>query len=40
VVARVSGEVFNVAAVRSRRGAIDIEFGYVIDKASVSRVDE
>ena len=39
VIARLSGEDFNVAAVRSRRGAIDSEFTDV-DKASVFQVDE
>jgi hypothetical protein len=40
VIARVPGDDFNVAAVRSRRGAIDSEFSNVVDKASVYHVDE
>jgi hypothetical protein len=40
VIARVPGEDFNVTAVWSRRGAIDSEFGDVVDKASVSHVDK
>jgi hypothetical protein len=40
VIARVSSKDFNVAAVRSRQGAIDSEFSDVVDKASVSYVDE
>jgi len=40
VIARVPGEDFNVAAVRSRRGANDSQFSDVIDKASTSHVDE
>jgi hypothetical protein len=40
VIARAPGENFNVAAVRSHRGAIDSRVSNVVGEASVSYVDE
>ena len=40
MIARAPGEDFNVAAVRSHRGAIDSKVSYVFDEASVSYVAE
>ena len=40
VIARPPGKDFNVAAVRSHRGAIDSKVSDVIEEASVSYVDE
>jgi len=40
VIARVSAEDFNVAAVRSYQGAVDSKVSDVVIEASVSHVDE
>jgi hypothetical protein len=40
VVAGAAGEDFNMEAVRPQGGAIDCEDCDVVDKASVSKVDE
>jgi hypothetical protein len=40
VIARVNGEDFNMAAVRSHRRAICLKVSNVVDEASVSYIDE
>jgi hypothetical protein len=40
VIARVPGEDFNVAVVRSHRSTMDGEFSGAVDKAAVSHVSK